>query len=263
MQPVRRPRAVADMVVAVDDQARTHPPRDLVDHRHALRVARRRLMRHQHVGAERAERLDILRPDRHGGERIGHRPALLPGPVGAEGGHVLRQLGARAQARRAGRVPDAAAEGAAEAGDAQPADLRHPCVQHAVARARVARGIDQVGPHLGAAVIVVIAPDPVHLDAGVEQRRGGAVERLVAFHVAEQHRSAWPPRCLGDSFGDEVPAAMDVADEDDVLFPGRALHRRLRSPLPRPAPRPARRSSRAARRAGAHCPRHSRVRRGR
>jgi signal peptidase I len=89
------------------------------------------------------------------------------------------------------------------------------------------------------------------------------IKRLVAFHVPEQYRHAWPPLGLGKALRDMPPLTMDVADKDQILFPCRPLHHGFKSPLLRPAPRPAWKNSRAAHPGCGHCPRHSRVRRGR
>ncbi len=57
---------------------------------------------------------------------------------------------------------------------------------------RAARG--QVPPHLRAAVVVVVAEDPVHRDTPVQQRRGQHVQWLFALHIAQDDRGR---RCFG------------------------------------------------------------------
>jgi hypothetical protein len=71
------------------------------------------------IGALGGEGVDVLGPDREGGEREGEGSGGILGPARAEGGHVGGQARAAMQARRLGRMPDAGVERAAEARDAQ------------------------------------------------------------------------------------------------------------------------------------------------
>ena len=118
-------------------------------------------------------------------------------------------------ARRLGRFPDARTERAAETGDAHAGDLDNPGVQRALRGARVAVGLDQVRPHLGAAVVVVVAEDPVHVDAAIQQRRRQVVERPLALDVAQQDRGLRQRIERRQAAFDAVPLLVDVADEDD------------------------------------------------
>ena len=118
-------------------------------------------------------------------------------------------------ARRIGRFPDTRAERAAEAGDAHTGNLDNPRVQGTLCGAGIAVGPDEVGPHLGPAVIVMVAEDPMHIDAAVEQRRREVVERSVALDVAQQDGGARRRIEVGEAALDTVPLLVDVADEDN------------------------------------------------
>ena len=61
----------------------------------------------------------------------------------------------------------------------------------------------------------MVAEDPVHIDAAVEQRRRQVVERSVALDVAEQDRCARQRIEVGEAALDAVPLLVDVADEDN------------------------------------------------
>ena len=88
-------------------------------------------------------------------------------------------------------------------------------VQRALRGARIAIGFHQVGPHLRAAVVVVVAEDPVHVDAAIQQRRRQVVERPVALDVAQQDRGPRQRIERREAALDAVPLLVDVADEDN------------------------------------------------
>ena len=88
-------------------------------------------------------------------------------------------------------------------------------VQAARCSHRIAFRGRKVGPHLGAAIVVVIAVDPVHVDPSAKQRRGQLVERPFALDVAQKHGGAGQGRLGGEAGADIMPMLVNVADEND------------------------------------------------
>ena len=129
-------------------------------------------------------------------------------------GQIARVASEKARAA----VESAVQPGPMVARSAQAGEFDDAAVQGALGGERVAGGFGQVVPHLAAAIGVVVAVDPVQRGAVGAERRGEAVERFVAFHVAEQDDVARRAREAGEAAGDEVPAAVDVADEDEAVM---------------------------------------------
>ena len=134
---------------------------------------------------------------------------------GAKGKKIVRELMAVAQPRRGRRRPHARPERSAETGDANAVDGGDTRVQRAGRRQRIALRRGQVGPHLRTAVIVMVAVDPVYIDASPQQWRGQFVQRPLALNVAEQHGGAWRSGQRGEAGMDKMPVLVNVADEND------------------------------------------------
>ena len=85
---------------------------------------------------------------------------------------------------------------------------------------RIARGGSEIGPHFRAAVIVVVAMNPMHGDASIEQQRElQFIERAITLNVAKQHGGfGW--RCQGgEARVDVMPVLMNVPMKTmDMLF---------------------------------------------
>ena len=113
------------------------------------------------------------------------------------------------------RFPDARTECAAEPGDAHAGDLCDPAVQRALGGARVALRLDEVGPHFGAAVVVVVAEDPVYSNAAIEQWRRQFVQRPIALEIAQQDGRLRQGIERFKAALDQLPLLVDVADEDN------------------------------------------------
>ena len=70
-------------------------------------------------------------------------------------------------------------------------------------------------PHARAAIVVMIAEDPVHFDPARQQRRGHHIQRLVALHIAQDHRRLRQRFQSRQPVLDLVPHLVDVTDEYD------------------------------------------------
>jgi len=124
-----------------------------------------------------------------------------------------------------GRLPDARAKRAAQSCNPDTGDLHNLAVQRTLRGAGIALRLNQIGPHLGPTVVVVIAEYPVHVDAAVEQRRRQVVQGAVALQVAEQDGCLGQGIERGQAALDELPLLVDVADEDNRHGFGRSLSR--------------------------------------
>jgi len=80
---------------------------------------------------------------------------------------------------------------------------------------RIAPGRREIGPHLRPAIVVVVAVDPVHRDAAIQQRCRQFVERPFALNVAQKDRHARRRGQAGEAGFDMMPVLVNVADEND------------------------------------------------
>ena len=80
---------------------------------------------------------------------------------------------------------------------------------------RVPPRLREVGPHLRPTVVVVIAMDPMHRDAAIQQRRGKLIQRPIAFDVAQKDGNLGRDGKRREAGVDEMPVLMNVADEND------------------------------------------------
>ena len=202
-------------MVPMHDHLRPHRPRQPVHHRVPRRMAAGRLVRDQDVGSQRREGFDVLRPDRGGGQRMHQRRALYWAVSWTKPGEIVRQFRAAMQPWRRGWRPHARAECAAETGDPHALDLPHAAVQRARRGQWITPRVGEVEPHFGAAIVVVVAMNPVYRHAAIQQRRRQFVQRTVALDVSEQNSGFWRDGKRGEARLDVVPVLMNVADENE------------------------------------------------
>ena len=141
--------------------------------------------------------------------------ALFWSVGGTKSGEVVSQLAAVTQTRRRGWRPDPRAERSAQAGDTNAFNVDDFGMERAGGRQWIALGRGEVGPHFGPAVIVVVAVNPVHRDASMEQRGGQFIERPVALNIAEQHGDQGRGWQGGKTSFYVMPVLVNVADEND------------------------------------------------
>ncbi len=118
-------------MMAVHDHPRPHRPRQFIHHATPGRMATGRFMCDQNVGLLGCERLDVLRPDRGRGQRMGQRRALLRSVRRPKRGKIIGKLAAVMQARTGRGRPDTRPERSAQAGDANAADFHDPGMKRA------------------------------------------------------------------------------------------------------------------------------------
>jgi hypothetical protein len=61
----------------------------------------------------------------------------------------------------------------------------------------------------------VIAVDPVHREASIEQRGGQFIQRPIALNVAQKHGGAERSGLGGEAGVDIMPMLVNVADKND------------------------------------------------
>jgi hypothetical protein len=64
--------------------------------------------------------------------------------------------------------------------------------------------------------VFVVAVDPVHLHATIQQRRRQLIQRLRTLNVAEQNRRVWCGWQAGETGLDVMPVLVNITNENQI-----------------------------------------------